>query len=64
MTDLRIQPVNDDASIGDWQYVHNLIIPADPLSRDDVLDRAGRNRMEVAHLGDVLIGCTTVRPLT
>ncbi|MFE0106450.1 GNAT family N-acetyltransferase [Streptomyces sp. NPDC059009] len=26
--------------------------------------RANRNHMEVAYLGDVLIGCTTVRPPT
>jgi GNAT superfamily N-acetyltransferase len=64
VTDLRIQPVGDDASIRDWQYVHNLIIPGDVLSLADVRERAGRNRMEVAHLGDVLIGCTTVRPPT
>ncbi|MEU8033292.1 GNAT family N-acetyltransferase [Streptomyces sp. NPDC049099] len=64
MSDLRIQVVDDDASIHDWQYVHNVIIPGDVLSLDDVRARAGRNRMEVAYLGDVLIGCTTVRPPT
>ncbi|MFJ6614457.1 GNAT family N-acetyltransferase [Streptomyces sp. NPDC091289] len=63
MNDLRIRAV-DDASIRDWQYVHNLIIPGDVLSLDDVRARTGRNRMEVAYLGDVLIGCTTVRPPT
>ncbi|WP_202197125.1 GNAT family N-acetyltransferase, partial [Streptomyces spororaveus] len=31
---------------------------------DDVRARTGRNRMEVAYLGDVLVGCTTVRPPT
>jgi GNAT superfamily N-acetyltransferase len=64
VTDLRIQVVDDDVSIHDWQYVHNLIIPGDVLSLDDVRARTGRNRMEVAYLGDVLIGCTTVRPPT
>ncbi|KUJ65946.1 acetyltransferase [Streptomyces albus subsp. albus] len=64
MNDLHIQEVDDDASIRDWQYVHNLIIPGDVLSLDDVRARTGRNRMEVAYLGDVLIGCTTVRPPT
>lgn len=64
VTDLRIQAVDDDASIRDWQYVHNLIIPGDVLSLDDVRARTGRNRMEVAYLDDVLIGCTTVRPPT
>ncbi|WP_046777034.1 GNAT family N-acetyltransferase [Streptomyces yangpuensis] len=64
MTDLRIQGVDDDASIHGWQYVHNLIIPGDVLSLDDVRARADRNRMEVAYLGDTLAGCTTVRPPT
>lgn len=64
MTDLRIQPVDNDVSIHDWQYAHNLIVPGDVLSLDAVRERTGRNRMEVAYLGDVLIGCTTVRPPT
>ncbi|MGW7262178.1 GNAT family N-acetyltransferase [Streptomyces sp. NPDC054842] len=64
MNDLRIQTVDDDDSIRDWRYAHNLIVPGDVLSLDDVRDRTGRNRMEVAYLGDVLIGCTTVRPPT
>ncbi|MFF8633922.1 GNAT family N-acetyltransferase [Streptomyces pilosus] len=64
MTDLRIHVVDDDVSIRDWQYVHNLIIPGDVLSLDDVRARTSRNRMEVAYLDGVLIGCTTVRPPT
>ncbi len=64
VTHLRIQAVDDEASIHDWQYVHNVIIPGDVLSLDDVRARVARNRMEVAYLDDVLIGCTTVRPPT
>ncbi|MFE5812963.1 GNAT family N-acetyltransferase [Streptomyces sp. NPDC056479] len=64
MNDLCIHAVGTDASIRDWQYAHNLIVPGDVLSLDDVRARSGRNRMEVAYLGDVLIGCTTVRPPT
>ncbi|KES06042.1 acetyltransferase [Streptomyces toyocaensis] len=64
MTHLQIQAVDDEASIHDWQHVHNVIIPGDVLSLDDVRARVGRNRMEVAYLDDVLIGCTTVRPPT
>ncbi|MEV0842518.1 hypothetical protein AB0I55_23630 [Actinocatenispora sera] len=52
MTDLRVHAVGDDATIRDWRFVHNLIIPGDPLSIDDVRDRVGRNRKEVAHLGE------------
>ncbi|MFF2503753.1 GNAT family N-acetyltransferase [Streptomyces sp. NPDC058067] len=62
MTDLRIENVRGEALIEDWRHVHNLIIPADPLSLDDVRERVGRNHLEVAYLGDTLVGCTTVRP--
>jgi GNAT superfamily N-acetyltransferase len=54
----------DDATLEDWRYVHNTIIPADPLSQEEVRERIGRNHLEVAYLDDVLIGCTTVRPPT
>jgi GNAT superfamily N-acetyltransferase len=64
MTNLRIEQANDDALLHDWQYVHNLIIPTDPLSLDEVRERAQRNMLEVAYLGDVLVGCSTVRPPT
>ncbi len=59
---LRIQLVSDDASIHDWQHVHNEIIPTDPLSLDDIHDRLRRNRLTIAYSGDELIGCSTVRP--
>lgn len=62
MPNLRIQQVDADATLNDWQHVHNLIIPTDPLSRDEVRERARRNHLEVAYLGDTLVGCTTVRP--
>ncbi|WP_457032958.1 N-acetyltransferase family protein [Kitasatospora sp. P5_F3] len=62
MTDLRIEPVSGDLGLRDWQLVHNLIIPTDPLSLDEIRERAGRNRLEVAHLGETLVGCSTVRP--
>ncbi|MEU6482210.1 GNAT family N-acetyltransferase [Streptomyces sp. NPDC047017] len=62
MNDLRVQAVDDDASIRDWKYVRNLIVSGDVLSLDEVRARTGRNHMEVAYLGDVLIGCTAVRP--
>lgn len=64
MNELYVHAVNDNASIRDWQYAHNLIVPGDVLSFDDVRARTGRNHMEVAYLGDVLVGCTTVRPPT
>ena len=61
-TDLRVEPVDDEARLRDWRQVHNAIIPTDPLTLDQVRERAGRNRLTVAYLGDVLVGCATVRP--
>ncbi|WP_344213034.1 GNAT family N-acetyltransferase [Kribbella sancticallisti] len=59
---LRIEPVSDDATLRDWQHVHNEIIPTDPLSLDDIRERARRNRLTVAYSGELLVGCSTVRP--
>lgn len=65
MTELRIEQieqVDDEATLRDWQYIHNTIIPTAVLSLDEVRERAGRNRLTVAYLGEVPIGCSTVRP--
>lgn len=59
---LRVIQPSADAELLDWQYVHNEIIPTDPLSLDDVRERSGRNRLTVAYDGDTLVGCSTVRP--
>ncbi|WP_428953264.1 N-acetyltransferase family protein [Streptomyces sp. cg35] len=68
MTDLRVETLTaadaaDSALVADWQYVHNTIVPVASayLSLDDVRERAGRNVLEVAYAGDVLVGCSTVR---
>ncbi|MGD3111683.1 GNAT family N-acetyltransferase [Streptomyces sp. YGL11-2] len=62
MSDLRITQPDGDAGFADWRHVHNVIIPTHVLSLDDVRERARRNHLEVAYLGDVLVGCSTVRP--
>jgi GNAT superfamily N-acetyltransferase len=59
---LRFQQSDDEAGLKDWQYVHNVIVPPAALSLDEVRERAGRNHLEVVYLGDVLVGCSTVRP--
>ncbi|MFB6719087.1 GNAT family N-acetyltransferase [Kribbella sp. NPDC056345] len=59
---LRIVRVQDEVTLLDWQRVHNEIIPTAALSVDEVRERATRNVLEVAYDGEVLVGCSTVRP--
>jgi len=59
---LRFERVGRDPVLGDWREIHNLIIPTAPLSAADVEERARRNRLEVAYLGDTAVGNSTVRP--
>ncbi|MEK9521525.1 GNAT family N-acetyltransferase [Streptomyces sp. NPDC087908] len=62
MNDLRIEPALGEARLADWRAVHNTIIPTAVLSLDQVRERAGRNRLDVAYLGETVVGCSTVRP--
>ncbi|MFF7524659.1 GNAT family N-acetyltransferase [Streptomyces pseudovenezuelae] len=62
MTDLRIEPVVGDEMAEEWRHVHNVIVPPAAIGLDDVRERSRRNRLENAYLGDVLVGCSTVRP--
>ncbi|MGW9173905.1 N-acetyltransferase family protein [Streptomyces decoyicus] len=64
MSDLRIQQPDGDAAFKDWQHVHNVVVPTHFLSLDEVRERAQRHHLEVAYVGDDLIGCSTVRPPT
>ncbi|WP_406260846.1 GNAT family N-acetyltransferase [Actinacidiphila glaucinigra] len=64
MSTLRIERPHGDAMLEDWRFVHNTVIPTGPLSLDDVRERSRRNHLEVAYLGDAVVGCTTVRPPT
>ena len=67
MSDLRfeqVQPTGPDGGRHDWRRIHNLIIPTAPLSVDEVVERAGRNYLEVAYLDGEAVGCSTVRPPT
>ncbi|MFE0508934.1 GNAT family N-acetyltransferase [Streptomyces sp. NPDC058964] len=45
-----------------WRHVHNVIVPPAAMGLDEVRERAGRNRLENAYVGDALVGCSTVRP--
>ncbi len=61
MEDVRFVEVSDEQQVVDWRRVHNEIIPTDPLSLDDVRERSGRHRLELACLGDDAVGNSTVR---
>jgi N-acetylglutamate synthase-like GNAT family acetyltransferase len=58
----QVQPTGGEAARRDWRHIHNLIIPADPLSADEIRERAQRNHLEVAYLDGAAVGCSTVRP--
>jgi RimJ/RimL family protein N-acetyltransferase len=58
---LRIVPAAPDL-LAPWREVHNQIIPTSPLSAQEVAERATRNDLTVAYVGEVLVGCATVRP--
>ncbi len=58
---LRIEAVRE-ATIDDWRYVHNRVVPTAPLAEDEVRERLGRYFLTVAYAGDHLVGCATVRP--
>ncbi|WP_129308459.1 GNAT family N-acetyltransferase [Streptomyces sp. L2] len=62
MNDLRIEPVDGDVMLEEWRHVHNVVVPPAAMSLEDARERVGRNRMENAYLGEVLVGCSTVRP--
>ncbi|MEV4140606.1 GNAT family N-acetyltransferase [Dactylosporangium sp. NPDC049742] len=62
MSSLRIGPVTDDATLEDWRLVHNTVVPDAAMSADEARERVEKYLLEVAYDGDVLVGCTTVRP--
>jgi GNAT superfamily N-acetyltransferase len=64
MSELRYEPVRPDGStvLADWRHIHNVIIPTAPLSVVEIQERCQRNRLTVAYLDDVAVGCSTVRP--
>ncbi|MFF8095949.1 GNAT family N-acetyltransferase [Streptomyces sp. NPDC016675] len=59
---LRVEAVDGVATVEEWRHVHNVTVPPAAMSPDQARERAGRYRLENAYLGDVLVGCSTVRP--
>ena len=61
MDDVRFVEVADELTVADWRRVHNDIIPTDPLSVEEVRERSGRHRLELAYVDDEAVGNSTVR---
>jgi GNAT superfamily N-acetyltransferase len=61
VTRLRFVEVSDEDSLQDWRRIHNQIIPPDTLTLDQVRERSGRHRLELAYAGDEAVGNSTVR---
>jgi len=61
VADARFLQVDDEQGLEDWRRVHNEIIPTDPLSLDEVRERSGRHRLELAYVGEEAVGNSTVR---
>ncbi|OLZ71550.1 GNAT family N-acetyltransferase [Streptomyces sp. IMTB 2501] len=62
MTELRIVTVDGEAMLEQWRYVHNVTVPPAAMSPAEARERSARYRLRNAYLGDVLVGCSTVRP--
>lgn len=60
--ELRIEAVHGEDMLEQWRHVHNVVVPPAAMSLDEARERLGRYRLENAYLGDVLVGCSTVRP--
>ncbi|ELS54143.1 GNAT family N-acetyltransferase [Streptomyces viridochromogenes] len=64
LSDLRVEPVVGETMLEQWRYVHNVIVPPAAMDLAEVRERSGRYRLRNAYVGDVLVGCSTVRPPT
>ena len=62
MSDLSLARVADEVIADAWAQVHNLIIPSNPLTVEQVVERSTVYVLDVAYLGGVVVGCSTVRP--
>ena len=60
---LRIVEVTGETEDA-WRQIHNTIIPASPLSADEVRERRKVNLLTLAYAGDDLVGNATVRSPT
>ena len=63
MSVLSFARVTDEQAARAWQQVHNEIIPTDPLTLDQVVARSTAYVLDLASLGEQVVGCSTVRPV-
>ncbi|MGW3124956.1 GNAT family N-acetyltransferase [Streptomyces sp. NPDC001076] len=64
VSDLRMVLVDGDEALERWRYVHNVVVPPAAMSVLEAGERLARGyRLENAYDGDVLVGCSTVRPV-
>lgn len=61
---LEVVPVRDAGHAELWRPVHNAVIPAHPLTADDVRERLTCNRLSLAFADGEVVGNATVRPAT
>jgi GNAT superfamily N-acetyltransferase len=61
VVEVRFAAVEGDQALRDWRHVHNAVVPTDPLSLEDVRERAGRHHLELAYAGTEVVGNSTVR---
>ncbi|MFC8512894.1 GNAT family N-acetyltransferase [Streptomyces sp. NPDC057257] len=62
MAEIRFEQVAGERMVEEWRLVHNFVVPPAAMSVEAARERVGRNRLENVYLGDVLVGCSTVRP--
>ncbi|GGN14399.1 hypothetical protein GCM10011578_042080 [Streptomyces fuscichromogenes] len=64
MSGFRVRLVDGDEALEEWRYVHNVVVPPAAMSAAEAGERLARGyRLENAYDGDVLVGCSTVRPV-
>ena len=62
MSDLTFTRVTDDLTADAWAQVHNQIIPSDPLTVAQVVERSKLYVLDLATIDGMTVGCSTVRP--
>ncbi|MFE0698722.1 GNAT family N-acetyltransferase [Streptomyces sp. NPDC058872] len=62
MKDFLVERARTEEQLEERRAVHDTVVPTAVLSWEQVRERAGRNRLDVAYADGVAVGCSTVRP--